>query len=145
MTRGTRIALLVVAVLIVAGGIVLASTSGGDDQAGDTETTTQASQTTPTQTAEKQTSPTPRAESIRIRGGKPVGGPETLKYRKGDTVRLRITTDSPQEIHVHGYEKELAVDPGKPARLSFKANLEGVYEIESHTTEQLLAQLEVRP
>jgi hypothetical protein len=61
-----------------------------------------------------------------------------------------VSSDAPDEIHLHGYDIELEAAPGAPARFSFKANLEGVFEMESHTAEDagqepLIANLVVNP
>jgi FtsP/CotA-like multicopper oxidase with cupredoxin domain len=80
--------------------------------------------------------------------GNPVGGVKTLTYNKGDQVRLEVTLARPEEeIHVHGYEKEAPADKS-PVRLSFQANLDGVFEIEVHHpdgTEAEIAELRVNP
>ena len=49
------------------------------------------------------------------------------------------------EIHVHGYDRELAVPAGRTRTLTFEADLEGIFEVEDHHTGELLAELEVRP
>ena len=47
------------------------------------------------------------------------------------TSDVEITDD----IHVHGYDLERSVAPGAPARFVFPADIEGVFEIESHEAE----------
>ena len=80
--------------------------------------------------------------------GNPVGGVKTLTYDKGDQVKLLVTLARPEEeIHVHGYDKEA---PGQtsPVRLSFPANIDGIFEIEVHHTdgtEAEIATLRVNP
>jgi hypothetical protein len=80
--------------------------------------------------------------------GNPVGGVKTLTYNKGDQVRLEVTLARPEEeIHVHGYEKEAPADKS-PVRLSFPANIDGVFEIEVHHldgSEAEIAELHVNP
>jgi FtsP/CotA-like multicopper oxidase with cupredoxin domain len=72
---------------------------------------------------------------IRIEGGAVVGGPKTIEAEGGDTVRIVITTDAPDELHLHGYDIEREADPGRPARFRFNADAEGEFVLESHTAE----------
>jgi hypothetical protein len=80
--------------------------------------------------------------------GNPVGGVKTLTFDKGDQVRLEVTLAKPEEeIHVHGYEQEAPAEKS-PVRLSFPANLDGIFEIEVHRldgTEAEIAELRVNP
>ena len=78
-----------------------------------------------------------------------------LRVEKGDAVRLRLTSDAPGEIHLHGYRLEAKLTPGKPAELAFKAYATGRYPFEWHGAGEAaktgthhgppLATLEVRP
>jgi hypothetical protein len=80
--------------------------------------------------------------------GNPVGGVKTLTYNKGDLIKLEVTLARPEEeIHVHGYDKEASAQKS-PVRLSFPANLDGIFEIEVHHldgSEAEIAQLRVNP
>ena len=65
-------------------------------------------------------------------------------------MRLVVSSDGSDEIHLHGYDITRNAAPGKPARFRFKADIEGVFEIESHTAEDagrepLIARLVVEP
>ena len=71
--------------------------------------------------------------------------PEEISVNQGDTVTLRVSTDKPMEFHVHGYDVERAVEPGKTARLRFNADLTGRFEMEDHESEKELGTLQVRP
>lgn len=46
-----------------------------------------------------------------------------------------VSSDSPDDIHLHGYDIERAAGPDKPARFRFEADIEGAFEIESHVAE----------
>jgi FtsP/CotA-like multicopper oxidase with cupredoxin domain len=83
--------------------------------------------------------------TVRVRGGAPVGEVRTLSYRRGDRIRLRITADAPDEVHVHGFDVEKPVGPGKPARFTIEADIEGRFEVELHGSGTQIATLEVRP
>ena len=50
-------------------------------------------------------------------------------------MRIVVSSDVPDEIHLHGYDIEKEAAPGKPARFRFKADAEGAFELESHAAE----------
>jgi FtsP/CotA-like multicopper oxidase with cupredoxin domain len=85
---------------------------------------------------------------LTVDNGNPVGGVKTLTYNKGDQVELEVKLNQPEvEIHVHGYEIEKPAEHS-PVRLSFPANLDGVFEVEVHRldkTEGPIAELRVNP
>jgi FtsP/CotA-like multicopper oxidase with cupredoxin domain len=149
-----RIGLLVAAAAVVVVAIVVAVASGGDDNSGSTET---AAQTTAQNTAETSTEEThettpaePEVNRIEIKGGEPVGGAKDIKVKKGDRVTIVVSADAEDDIHLHGYDIEKSVEPGKPATFKFTANIEGIFEIESHVAEDagrepLMGKLTVEP
>jgi FtsP/CotA-like multicopper oxidase with cupredoxin domain len=78
-----------------------------------------------------------------------------IRVQKGDVVRLRVTSDVPGELHLHGYRLEAKVAPGSPSELAFRAYATGRYPLEWHAAGDAgnsrsphgpaLATLEVRP
>ena len=72
---------------------------------------------------------------MRSRAARLSAGRGRSRPSKGDTVRIVITTDAPDELHLHGYDIEREAAPGQPARFRFKANAEGEFVLESHTAE----------
>jgi heme/copper-type cytochrome/quinol oxidase subunit 2 len=71
--------------------------------------------------------------------------PNEISVTEGDHVNLRITSDSPLEFHLHGYDLEQEVEAGEPAEISFDATLTGRFAIEDHNTETELGSLLVQP
>ena len=140
MSRNQRIALVVAALAVAVIAFVIASPGGGDDDDSD-----QAAQTTTTpaetpapstdETATPETPAVPAVTRIALRGGEVVGGPKTITVTKGDRVRIVVTADAHDDMHLHGYDIEKPVEAGQPARFDFKANLEGQFEMESHVAE----------
>ena len=61
----------------------------------------------------------------------------------GGQVVLRVTSDVAEQIHVHGYDRYLTLEPGVPAELTFTADLPGAYEVELHDAGRPLLQLRV--
>jgi cupredoxin-like protein len=87
--------------------------------------------------------PQTREFDLEIRGD--AMKPSKVTVAEGDRVLLRITSASPVEVHLHGYDLDREVEPGEPAELSFKAKLTGRFEIEDHETEEELGALVVVP
>jgi hypothetical protein len=153
MSGRARLGLIALAVAVVVAAFIVINPGGDDDDSDDSATTAAQTQTggdstAPTATAES--APTPPPDEIVLRGGKPVDGIQRIEAKKGDTVRIVVSSDESDELHLHGYDIERAAAPGKPARFRFKANAEGVFELESHTAEDaglepLIARVVVQP
>ncbi|WP_141134687.1 hypothetical protein [Haloechinothrix alba] len=62
----------------------------------------------------------------------------------GASVRIEVTSDQPDSVHLHGYDLEVAVGPGEDGVLEFDADQAGRFELETHDTGLVLAQLLVR-
>jgi len=91
--------------------------------------------------------PEPAPEVIQLRGGEPVGGVRELTYTKGDQVQISVELDEPQEdVHIHGYDIEF-LSPARSADFDFKADIEGIFEIEAHgpSGDVVLAEIRVEP
>jgi hypothetical protein len=125
MSRNARIALVVggVAVIVVALVIVLATSGGSDNKTSDKVDTT-----------------------IVVSKGQPEGGLKHLTVKKGGQVNLNVKSDITDEVHVHGYDIEKPVKAGGTVNFNFKANQDGVYEVEVHKpAPNQIAELEVQP
>jgi FtsP/CotA-like multicopper oxidase with cupredoxin domain len=157
MSNKQRIALIVAAVVVAVVAFVIAW-PGSDDESERAATTTSTQTDTgddsaepqPTTDAEPPPPPEPEVARINIKGGAVAGGAKNIEVAKGDTVRIVVTADAPDEIHLHGYDITRNAAPGQPARFRFKANAEGAFEIESHVAEDagldaLVARLVVSP
>ncbi|MFE3448183.1 hypothetical protein ACFXJ8_04540 [Nonomuraea sp. NPDC059194] len=80
---------------------------------------------------------------ITIAGGKVTPPSGWLEVKRGQTVTLTVTSDVADELHVHGFDLGQELQPGKPAVISFKADMTGVFEVETHESELVLIQLAV--
>ena len=87
--------------------------------------------------------PQTRELDLEIRGD--TMEPSKVTVAEGDRIVLRITADSPHEVHVHGYDLEREVEPDEPTALSFEADLTGRFEIEDHETGEVFGTLVVEP
>jgi plastocyanin len=81
---------------------------------------------------------------VAVRGGKVVPSTHREKVPEGDTVRLVVTTDIADEVHVHGYDLKKDVAAGKTGTIEFVADQSGVFEVELENAGLQLLQLEVR-
>ena len=72
-----------------------------------------------------------------------------IRVQQGDQVTLRWTTDVPAHIHLHGYDIELALKPGVPGTMKFRARATGRFPITVHGAkkgrETTLGYFEVHP
>jgi len=87
----------------------------------------------------------PSIPTVVVRDGEPVGGVARLEFSAGERIRFAVRSDVVEEVHVHGYDFEVAVTPGAPARFDFAATIEGLFEVELHGSGVQIAELRVNP
>lgn len=142
-SRQRLIPLALAAVVAVVALVVIPGNGENDDPPAMTATTAPARTAPDSRPAPAE--PAARVERIRLRDGRPVGGVRTLTYDSSEVVRLRISSNVDDHIHVHGYDQTVRVPARQTRRLRFEADAEGIFEIESHNTHQPVARLKVRP
>ena len=81
---------------------------------------------------------------VTLTGSKVEPPPDTVKVAKGTTVELTVTRDSDGEIHIHGYDIAKTAKAGVPVTFRFVADQPGIFEIEAHSPDVLLLQLQVQ-
>ena len=135
MSRGQRLGLIALAVAVAAVAFVVARPDDEDEKETPAADTTRRE---PSGTAQEPTATTdPRPETrIALRAHEPSGGVRRIEAKKGEFVRLLVESDAADEIHLHGYDLTRKARPGEPARFSFRADVEGIFEVESHEAEQ---------
>ena len=119
-----------------------ADSTASDPASGSTSTATPTSSTGSTSTA---TTPEPAVQTVRVVNGQPAGGIKTISYTKGDQIRLKVQSDTADEIHVHGYDLKKDVTAGGSVEFDFKATIEGRFEVELENAGTQIAMLEVDP
>lgn len=82
--------------------------------------------------------------TVTITGTTVAPAPDRIDVAKGQTVRLTVTSDTYDILHVHGYDKAAELTPGVPAVVQFVADQDGLFEVEVHSSHLQLCQLEVR-
>jgi hypothetical protein len=144
-SKGVRIGLVVAAAAIAVALFVVLSGDDDDETESGAATTTQ----TEAQSANggQEAKPEPEAEipMIEVKGGEPVGGVQELAFESGDRIRFRVTSDAPAEVHLHGYNVMMDVEPGKPVTFDVPADIEGIFEVELEETAVQIAEVEVSP
>ncbi len=76
--------------------------------------------------------------------GKISGATGRVQVTTGTPVTLVVTSDVADEVHLHGYDIEKELVPGKPTTLQFTATLTGVFEVELHKANLVLVHLQVQ-
>ncbi len=76
-----------------------------------------------------------------VAGGKITPNTQTVKAKQGQSVMVTVTSDEADELHIHGYDKEVELQPGKPGSVTFTADTKGTFEIETHESGKLVAKL----
>ena len=146
MSRNQRLAFGGIAAVIAVMAVVIFATSGGDGEQEAAGTAATATATaTPSATEEpSETStptPTPEPQPPLLQAGKVA----ELRYSEGDTVRFRVRSDEPEEVHVHGYDIKKDLEAGQTATMSFKATITGIFEVEFEHSAEQIAELRVDP
>lgn len=151
----SRAAVAVTAVVLIAVLFVFLSAEDEDLDTATVDQTTVETTTTVTEQASgggdgeskpaEDPKPKPEIPTIVVEGGEPRGGLAELDYSKGEKVELKVESDVADEVHVHGYDLFEEVSAGGTARFSFKADIDGVYEVELERSGVQLAQLTVKP
>lgn len=86
-----------------------------------------------------------RTFALIVRSGRLASGPSVIQVRQGDRVRLELTTDTSDELHVHGYDLHLKTRPDELVSLDFVAKRTGRFGLELHRAALDLGALEVYP
>lgn len=136
----------VVMVCAVGSALVVGACGGANQENAGQPATTAAPASTSSSAAAAQDSTEqarPVVHRFTIEGGELAEGPDRIEVAKGETVVIEVTSDVADELHVHGYDKQLVLAAGKPAKLEFVANIPGAFEIELHEFHGQLTQLRV--
>jgi hypothetical protein len=151
-TRRTPV--LLVAAALLTGSLALASCGGDDEASGTTtETTTQTTSETTTTTTETTTTETttepevekPTVVRVTVVGGAPKGGIVRATVSQGDRVRLVVTSDVADEIHLHCYDISRDVAAGATVTLAFRATIPGRCEAELENRGVQIADITIEP
>ena len=131
------------AVAVLMAALATACTDGGTPQASPTPSsplvTTElpvpsATTTTPAATSTCPSAP-PLPAGATVVTATVAGGRVTTEHRQwqvklGSQVRVAVTADVADEVHVHTYDAKAATVPGCPTAIDFTARIPGTHEVE---------------
>ncbi len=143
MSASATAALMLVATLVLTG-------CGTDEPSAAAPPPSDAPAPSAVPTAVTPTEPEPEVEpddaqviAITVAGGEVSGDTGRVEVAMGTRVRLTVTADTADEIHVHGFELFEDVSPGQASQLEFVADRPGVFEVELHDSRQVLTRLQI--
>jgi hypothetical protein len=90
--------------------------------------------------------------ALKIERGRLPPSMRLIRVTQGDVVRLELSSDQRGFVHLHGYEIQTELAPGKVTELTFPAGLAGRFALHLHAGEvddsgheDVLASIEVYP
>jgi hypothetical protein len=88
----------------------------------------------------------PQRFELRIENGRLIGALKIIRVRHNEAVEINWSADSRTVLHLHGYDIESTIEPGKPQTMSFTARATGRFPIETHGGRHaVIIYLEVHP
>ncbi len=89
--------------------------------------------------------PAERVFDLAIEHGRVAEDMRVLRVTEGDRVRLRWTTGAPLVLHLHGYDIEKKVTPGKVTEFAFTAFATGRFPVNVHRPDEPAARHDEAP
>lgn len=80
---------------------------------------------------------------VTVAHGTPSGDTGWVRVATGTPVSLVVTSDTADEVHVHGYDIASELAAGTPRTLHFTADVPGVFEVELRKAGAVLLHLQV--
>ncbi len=85
-----------------------------------------------------------RTITIELKNGKVSPNGARVELDQGEPFVLDISSDRDDQVHVHGFDKEIEVTAGKRVTVKMIADRTGRFEVESHHPELLIVVLQIR-
>lgn len=135
---------IIAAVALAAATGLAAGCAPGEQNAAPSPATPETA-SAPTQTGTPGATEDTADETIRVsvQDGEASPPPDRVTVQQGDRVRIVVTSDQSDEVHVHGYDETVDLEPDEPGTVEFTADQPGLYEVETHDSGTLLFQLVV--
>ena len=86
-----------------------------------------------------------RTISVSFADGAVAGGVRTETVPLDEPVRIEVSGDVEEEVHLHTYDLVDDVAPNDPAAFEFTADIPGVHEVELEGSHLLVLELQVEP
>jgi hypothetical protein len=147
MRSRTRLPLLALAAALTLTGCGEDSTNTAADSGGQRPSPTPSATVTAAATPTESPSPTGHdgpSFAVAYAAGEVSGDTGRLRVPVGSNVLITVTSDTADEIHLHGYDVSVPVAPGAPATVEFTANIPGVFELELEQLGRQLAAVQVQ-
>lgn len=149
MLRATAAALLAAVALLTAG---CGGSSSPADTSSDPTSDSPAASASATESESESAEPSDAASDqgsgqqivISVKDGKVTPATHREKVDAGSTVSIRVTSDTSDEIHVHGYDLMRDLEAGRPGTITFVADQTGIFEVELEDEGLQLVQLQVQ-
>ena len=116
-----------------------------DDPAAEESTTTSAARDVAASTTTTVGEPEMATIAVSFAGGAVTAGAGTHTVSLDEPVRIEVSGDREEEVHVHTYDLVEEVTPEQPAVIEFTADIPGVHEVELEGSHLLLFELQVEP
>lgn len=128
--------------------LVLAGCGTDDDAEGAApEVSATTASADPSPSASETPTPSPddaQTVTITVADGEVTGADPRTDVELGTRVRLTITSDVTDEVHVHGYDVTAPVPAGQAVNVEVVADQAGVFEVELHDSRLVLTRLQVQ-
>ncbi|MBN8870519.1 MAG: hypothetical protein J0H66_11625 [Solirubrobacterales bacterium] len=89
--------------------------------------------------------PKPVIPTVVVKDGEPRGGILKIDATKGDQIAFKVRSDVDEEIHVHGYDISKDISAGESATIKFKADIDGIFEVELENSAIPIVELQINP
>jgi Cupredoxin-like domain len=127
------------AACLTTGGLILVSGCAAGSTAADPSTSSRTSASPGASTSAKTTDIV-----VSVKDGKVSPKTHRVKVAVGSSVRILVSSDVDDEVHVHGFDIEREISAGQSVTIDFTADQTGVFEVETHESDLLLFQLQVQ-
>lgn len=127
-----------------AGSLFLISCGGGSNPPRSTPSPSPTASLTTTTTPSPSPSPTALAIAVTVRSGKVETSEPIVEVPLGARVRIEVTADVEDEVHVHSYDLKAPTKPGETVAIEFNADIPGSFEVELEERKLKLFELTVR-
>ncbi|MBO2454684.1 hypothetical protein J4573_46880 [Actinomadura barringtoniae] len=143
--RWTVMAALTAGMLVAAAGCGKPAPDSGGSASGGSAPSGSSGGSSPAQTAGTRSPGKTDVTTVTatVTRGKVQTARRTVKVHLGSTVRITVTSDAGEEFHLHGYDRELELQPGRPGTLQLVADKPGVFEAELHHSGARVFELQV--
>jgi len=137
-------AVAALAAVVLSAGCGASETRTGSSGSPTTSPTTATTRSPATGTPRTTAKNTTKVIRVQVRGKTVTPKPARIAVTLGWRVRIVVTGDKADVVHVHAYDKEATFTLGKPASIEFTATIPGLFEVEAHESGLVLFSLLVR-